>query len=74
MQWQIYARLARQMADQLSLRGPLATAVTKMLINAAEGEETERAMETLAGLAVADGKELKTGVAAFREKRKPDFS
>lgn len=65
---------ARQMAAQLTLRGSLATAVTKMLINAAEGEETERAMETLAGLAVADGNELKTGVVAFREKRKPDFS
>jgi enoyl-CoA hydratase/carnithine racemase len=61
------------MAAQLSLRGPFATAVTKMLINAAEGEDVERALETLAGLAVADGNELKTGVAAFREKRKPDF-
>ena len=44
-----------------------------MLINAAEGEEVERPLEALAGLAVADGRELKTGVAAFREKRKPEF-
>ena len=53
--------------------GPLATAITKMLINAAEGEEVERALEALAGLAVAGGPELKAGVAAFREKRKPEF-
>jgi enoyl-CoA hydratase/carnithine racemase len=65
---------ARQMAAQLSVRGPLATAITKMLINASEGEEVERALEALAGLAVAGGDELKAGVAAFREKRKPKFN
>ncbi len=64
---------ARDMAAKLAVRGPLATSITKMLINAAEGEEAERPLEALAGLAVADGVELKTGVAAFREKRKPEF-
>jgi enoyl-CoA hydratase len=64
---------AKHMAAQLALRGPLATSITKMLINAAEGEEAERALEALAGLAVAGGPELKAGVAAFREKRKPEF-
>ncbi len=60
---------AKQMASQLAIRGPLATSLTKMLINAAEGEEVERTLEALAGLAVAGGPELKTGLAAFREKR-----
>ncbi len=64
---------AKQMATQLAARGPLATSVTKMLINAAEGEEVERPLEALAGLAVAGGPELQQGIAAFREKRKPDF-
>jgi enoyl-CoA hydratase/carnithine racemase len=64
---------AKQMASQISARGPLATSLTKMLINAAEGEEVERAMEALAGLAVAGGPELKTGLAAFREKRAAIF-
>ena len=64
---------AKQMATQLSARGPLATSVTKILINAAEGEEIERPLEALAGLAVAGGSELQHGIAAFREKRKPDF-
>jgi enoyl-CoA hydratase/carnithine racemase len=65
---------AKLMATRLAARGPLATSVTKMLINAAEGEEVERPLEALAGLAVAGGNELKTGVAAFREKRKPKFN
>jgi enoyl-CoA hydratase/carnithine racemase len=64
---------AKQMATQLSARGPIATSVTKMLINAAEGEEVERPLEALAGLAVAGGAELQQGIQAFREKRKPDF-
>ena len=64
---------AKQMAAQLSARGPLATSVTKMLLNAAEGEEVERPLEALAGLAVAGGLELQQGIAAFREKRKPEF-
>ena len=64
---------AKQMAAQLAARGPLATSVTKMLINAAEGEEVERPLEALAGLAVAGGPELQQGVTAFREKRKPEF-
>jgi hypothetical protein len=33
---------AKEMASQLSLRGPLASSITKMLINAAEGEEVQR--------------------------------
>ena len=64
---------AKQMAAQLAARGPLATSVTKMLINAAEGEEVERPLEALAGLAVAGGSELQQGIEAFREKRKPEF-
>lgn len=64
---------AKQMAAQLAARGPLATSVTKMLLNAAEGEEVERPLEALAGLAVAGGPELQQGIAAFREKRKPEF-
>lgn len=47
--------------------------MTKMLINAAEGEERERVLEALAGTAAAHSEELQEGVAAFREKRKPDF-
>lgn len=64
---------ARKMALQLSVRGPLASSVTKMLVNAAEGEEIERTLEGLAGLAAASSSDLKAGVEAFREKRPPRF-
>ncbi len=64
---------ACERAEKLMSRGSLATQITKLLINAAEGEETESALEVSASLAAAASSELKEGVAAFREKRKPRF-
>ncbi|MGR3370075.1 MAG: enoyl-CoA hydratase/isomerase family protein [Sagittula sp.] len=64
---------ARDVAQTLLKRGPLATELTKMLINAAEGEERERVLDSLAGRIAAASEELQEGVAAFREKRPPDF-
>lgn len=54
-------------------RSPQASEITKMLINAAEGEERERVLEALAGHIAAGSDELAEGLAAFREKRKPRF-
>lgn len=56
------------------MRGPRATELTKMLINAAEGEERERVVESLAGSIAAAGAELREGVDAFLEKRPADFT
>jgi enoyl-CoA hydratase/carnithine racemase len=64
---------ARAMAERIVKRGPLATQATKMLINAAEGEEVQRPLEALAGGLAAGSEDLRKGVAAFREKRKPEF-
>lgn len=64
---------ASEAAARILERGPLATQAAKLLINAAEGEESERVLESLAGLAAAASAELKTGVAALRDKRKPKF-
>jgi enoyl-CoA hydratase/carnithine racemase len=60
---------ARDYAVKLSTRSKFATAAAKLLINAAEGEDAERAMEALAGIAAAHSEELKAGVAAFRAKK-----
>lgn len=54
-------------------RAPQATKVAKMLINAADGEDAERVVEALAGRIAAENDELQEGLAAFREKRSPDF-
>lgn len=64
---------AREMAARLATRGPTATQATKMLIGAGEGEESERAMEALAGSVASGSADLRQGLAAFREKRKPVF-
>jgi enoyl-CoA hydratase/carnithine racemase len=64
---------ARDVASQILQRGPIATQAVKMLINAAEGEDAERAIEAVASLAASSSAELREGVAAFKEKRKPRF-
>lgn len=64
---------AGEMAEKLIARGPLATQATKMLINAAEGEEAERPLEALAGAVASASKDLKTGISAFRNKTRPQF-
>jgi enoyl-CoA hydratase len=64
---------ARELASRIAERGPAATQMVKALINAAEGEEVERPLEAIAGALAAMTDDLKEGVAAFREKRKPRF-
>jgi enoyl-CoA hydratase/carnithine racemase len=63
----------RELAAQIAARGPAATQIVKQLINAAEGEEMERPLEALAGALAASTDQLKEGLAAFKEKRKPNF-
>ena len=60
---------AREFARKISIRSKFATAAAKLMINAAEGEDADRAMETLGGIAAAHSSELKAGVAAFRAKK-----
>ena len=66
-------KAAAAAAERVLARGPRATELTKMMVNAAEGEETERVIEALAGTLAAGSDELAEGLAAFREKRKPRF-
>ncbi len=60
---------ARQIAD----RSPSATRITKLMVNMAEGEESEAAIETLGGFIAAGSSDLAKGLDAFRNKRKPSF-
>jgi enoyl-CoA hydratase/carnithine racemase len=64
---------AREIISRLRRRAPLATELVKMLINAAEGEEESRVLDTIAAMTVAFTEDLAEGVAAFTEKRKPNF-
>jgi enoyl-CoA hydratase len=67
------AAAGRDLADNIIQRGPKANALAKLMINIAEGEEREAAVEALAGEIAAGSDDLKEGIAAFREKRKPNF-
>ena len=60
---------AEEVASSVRGRSRRATELSKMMINAAEGEERERIIESLAGALAAGSEELETGLAAFREKK-----
>lgn len=64
---------ATDLARTLRHRGPVATELVKMMINAAEGEERARVVEAMAGRIAAAQPELQTGLAAFKDRRTPDF-
>jgi enoyl-CoA hydratase len=64
---------AKAIAADVAARGPVAVQIVKQLVNAAEGEEREAALESLAGAFVGYTADLKEGVASFREKRRPRF-
>lgn len=67
------AAAADAAAARVLKRSPRATELTKMLINAAEGEEHERVVEALAGAVAAASEDLTEGLAAYRQKRPAHF-
>ncbi|MFZ5672109.1 MAG: enoyl-CoA hydratase/isomerase family protein [Pseudomonadota bacterium] len=64
---------ARTLAEQLVRRSPQASELTKMLINAAEGEERERVLDAIAGQVAAGSRDLAKGLEAFKGKKTPEF-
>jgi enoyl-CoA hydratase len=60
---------AHDLANRIAQRGAFATSATKALINAAEDEDQEAAMEAMAGIAAASH-ELKAKVSAFMNRKK----
>ncbi|MEM9392604.1 MAG: enoyl-CoA hydratase/isomerase family protein [Pseudomonadota bacterium] len=64
---------AQTMAAEIAARAPEATEVGKTLIAAAYDEDKDAALEALGGWIQAGSPEKAEGVAAFAEKRSPDF-
>jgi enoyl-CoA hydratase len=64
---------AEALAGDIARRGPIAVQIVKAMINAAEGEDKDAPIEGLAGALTAFTQDLAEGVAAFRDKRAPNF-
>jgi enoyl-CoA hydratase len=61
---------ARKLAAKIMSRGSFATAAAKLLINAAETENAEAALEVLGGIAAASHDELKAKVSEFMDRKR----
>ncbi len=60
-------------AQRIAARGPTAVQVVKLMLASATGESSGTAVETIASILVAKTGDLKEGVAAFADKRAPNF-
>jgi enoyl-CoA hydratase/carnithine racemase len=66
---------AEALAAQIARRGPVAVAMAKQLVNAAEGEgDASATFEGLAGALAAYTEDGAEGVASFREKREARYA
>lgn len=66
--------LAMALLDRAVTLSPRAVEITKSMIHAAQGEDRGAMVEALGSAAIAASADRDEGVAAFREKRKPEFS
>ena len=65
--------LALEIAGKVADLSPRATEIAKGMIHAAVGEDRDASIEALGAAAIAATADRIEGVAAFQEKRKPDF-
>lgn len=66
--------LALTILDQALTLSPRASEISKSMIHAAQGEDRAAMVEALGSAAIGATADRAEGVAAFREKRKPEFS
>lgn len=66
--------LAMALLDRAVTLSPRAVEITKSMIHAAQGEDRGAMVEALGSAAIAASADRDEGVAAFREKRKPEFT
>lgn len=66
--------LALTILDRALTLSPRATEISKSMIHAAQGEDRAAMVEALGSAAIGATADRAEGVAAFREKRKPEFS
>jgi enoyl-CoA hydratase/carnithine racemase len=64
---------AHDYAARILARGHVAGQTVKLMLAVAAGEAAESALDAIAGAMIGQTQELQEGVAAFIEKRKPDF-
>ncbi len=64
---------ARTYAATIAGRGRVASASVKAMLAITEGESADTALDVLSGRMIAATDGLREGVAAFHEKRKPEF-
>ncbi len=67
-------RAAMTLLERALRLSPRAVEISKSMIHAAQGEDRAAMVEALGSAAIAGSDDCAEGVAAFREKRKADFS
>jgi enoyl-CoA hydratase/carnithine racemase len=60
---------AHALAADMATKAPVSLQLTKQLVNAATGEDTDVALEAMAGALAASTQDAKEGIASFKEKR-----
>lgn len=60
---------AHALAKDMAAKAPVSLQLTKQLVNAATGEDTDVTLEAMAGALAASTQDAQEGIASFKEKR-----